>query len=148
MIQFIVGLSALHSLISNTSFGIQEAIAPYSLRKILLSNTSWTQKLIKQMRKARDSRIKMSKQFDYLKYPRMLYIVKEHAYLYTKLGVTVGFGSLSSINNSHETLGCESLLLSRVRLIEDGTLRLCHTAGYRLSDHESTPQFLKWPFKS
>ena len=58
----------------------------------------------------------------------MVYIVEEHVYLYAKLGVTVGFGSSSSINSSNETLGCELLPLSRIRSIEDGALRFCHVA--------------------
>ena len=37
----------------------------------------------------RDSRIDMSKQFIYSKHPKMLYIIKEHAYIYAKLGVTI-----------------------------------------------------------
>ena len=40
--------------------------------------------------------------------------------------MTVGFGSSSSINGSDELLGCESLPLSCVCLIEDGALRFCH----------------------
>ena len=40
--------------------------------------------------------------------------------------VAIGFGSSSSINGSDETLGCESLSLSRVCLIEDGALKFFH----------------------
>ena len=58
----------------------------------------------------------------------MFYIVKEHVYLWAKLGVAIGFGSSSSINGSNRMLGCESLLLSSVRLIKDGALRFCHIA--------------------
>ena len=67
--------------------------------------------------------IEMSNQFDYSKYPRILYIVEEHAYLLAKLGVAIGFGSSCSINGSDEMLGCELLPLSCVRSIEDGVLR-------------------------
>ena len=56
----------------------------------------------------------MSKHFDSSKHPRMNYIVKEHVYLYDKLGVAIGFGSSSSINGLDETLGCESLSLSHI----------------------------------
>ena len=48
---------------------------------ISLSNTPWTQKLIYKQRKARDLRIEMFKQFDYLKHPKLLYIVEEHVNL-------------------------------------------------------------------
>ena len=46
----------------------------------------------------------MSKQLEYLKHPIMLYIVKEHAYIYAKLGVAIGFGVSSLINGSDERL--------------------------------------------
>ena len=81
----------------------------------------------------------MVKLFDYLKHPIMLYIIKEHAYLYVKLGVTIGFGSTSSINGSDETLGCKSLLLSRVYLIKDGALRFFSCRTYRRSSKRSCP---------
>ena len=68
----------------------------------------------------------MSKQFDSLKHPRMVYIVKENAYIYLKLGVTIRFGVPSSINNFDEMLGCESLHLIHVYSIKDGTLRFRH----------------------
>ena len=42
--------------------------------------------------------------------------------------MVVGFGCSSSINGSDEILGCESLQLSRVHLIEDGVLIFCHIA--------------------
>ena len=48
----------------------------------------------------------MSKQFDNSKHPRIFYIVEEYVYLYADLGVTVRFGSSSSINGSNEMLGC------------------------------------------
>ena len=68
----------------------------------------------------------MSRQFDYLKNSRMIYIVEEHLNLYAKLGVAVGFDSSSSINGSDEMLQCESLLLSRIRLIRDEAPRFRH----------------------
>ena len=40
--------------------------------------------------------------------------------------MVVRFGSSSSINDSDETLRCELLPLSRVRLIEDGVLKFFH----------------------
>ena len=64
----------------------------------------------------------MFKHFDYLKHQRMVYIIKEHAYIQAKLGVAIGFGSSSLINNLDEILGYESLPSSRVHSIEDGAL--------------------------
>ena len=49
--------------------------------------------------------IEMNKQFDSSKHPRMLYIVKKYVYLQADLGVVVGFGCLSSTNDSDEALG-------------------------------------------
>ena len=51
----------------------------------------------------------------YLKHPRMVYIIKEHVNLYKNLGVTIGFGSSSSINGLNEMLRCESLPLGHRR---------------------------------
>ena len=41
-------------------------------------------------KKARDSRIDMSRHFDSSKHPRMLYIVEKHVNLYGDLGITFG----------------------------------------------------------
>ena len=40
--------------------------------------------------------------------------------------MTTGSGSSSSINDSDETLGCESLPLSRIHLVKDGVLKFFH----------------------
>ena len=42
--------------------------------------------------------------------------------------MAIEFGCSSSINGSNEMLGCDSLSLSCVCLIEDGVLRFCHVA--------------------
>ena len=42
--------------------------------------------------------------------------------------MAVGFGISSSINDTDEMLGCESLPLSHVCSIEDGALIFCHIA--------------------
>ena len=54
--------------------------------------------------------------------------MEEYAYIATKLGVAIGLRISSSINGYDETLGCKSLCLSCVCLIEDGALRFCHVA--------------------
>ena len=74
-------------------------------------------------KKTRNSRIEMSKQFDSWNHLRMVYMIEEHVNLKRNLGLAIRFGSLSSINGSHETLGCESLPLSHIRSIEDGALK-------------------------
>ena len=63
----------------------------------------------------------MSRKFDWSKNQRMMYNVKEHLNLYGKLGVTVGSRFNSSINDTDETLGFESLRLSRFCWIRDGS---------------------------
>ena len=45
----------------------------------------------------------------------------------------VRFGSSPSINSSNEIFGCESLPLSSVCLIEDGTFRFFHIVRERAS---------------
>ena len=72
--------------------------------------------------------IEMYKQFDYCKHLLMVYIIEVHVNFYAKLGAAVGFDSLSSINFSYETLGCESLPLSSVHSIGDKVLRFFHVA--------------------
>ena len=78
----------------------------------------------------------MSRQFNYMKTLRMIYIVKEHLNLWEKLSMVVGFDSLSSINGSNETLGYESLPLSRVHSIGDEAPTLCHVACKEESSRE------------
>ena len=46
MIQLITGSKVFHSPILKTIVGIQEAISPYSLHEISLSNTTWMRKLV------------------------------------------------------------------------------------------------------
>ena len=68
----------------------------------------------------------MSKHFDYSKHSRIYFMSKNMHINRQNLGVAVGFGSSCSINGSDETLGCESLWLSRVRSIKDRALRFDH----------------------
>ena len=68
----------------------------------------------------------VSRQSDYSKTSKNIFFVEEHSYKYANLGVTIGFSVSSLINGSNETLGYESLRLSRVLSIEDKLLRFCH----------------------
>ena len=56
----------------------------------------------------------MSKQLDYSKYGRMLYIIEDYAYILVKLPMAVRFSVPSSVNGSDEMLGSESLRLSHL----------------------------------
>ena len=58
----------------------------------------------------------------------MIYIVEEQLNLKAKLGVAIGFHSLSSIKSSDEILGCKLLSLHYIRLIGDEAPRLRHVA--------------------
>ena len=75
---------------------------------------------------AGDSRDLVSRYFDYSENPRMIYNVEEHLDLLGNLGVTVGSRFNSSINDSDETPGFESLRLSFIRWILDKPLRFFH----------------------
>ena len=74
-------------------------------------------------------------------------MIEEHMYLLAKLGVAVGLGSSSSINDSDERLECESLPLSHIRSIKDEALRICHIAreeeASRNSSLEIVPHHLR-----
>ena len=63
------------------------------------------------MNKARDLRIEMSKQFDYSKHPRMLFLSKNKGINRLHLSVTFQFASSSSINGLDVTKECESMSL-------------------------------------
>ena len=76
----------------------------------------------------RDLRIVVSRQFVYSKTSKDTFFVEEHLHKLANLGVTVGFVISPSINGFDEILGCESLRISRVRLIEDEPLRFRHIA--------------------
>ena len=70
----------------------------------------------------------MSKQFDSSNHLRIHFPSKKMHIKRQNLGVVVGFVSSSSINGLDEMLGCESLSLSHVCLIEDVVLRFCRVA--------------------
>ena len=81
MIQLIAGSRALHSAILKMSFGIQEIFFSLFSPQNLTFKYSLDTEINQEDEEARDSRIEMSKQYDYLKYPRMLDIIEEHVYL-------------------------------------------------------------------
>ena len=65
----------------------------------------------------------MSKQFNYLNFPGMLYNVEEHLYLLSELDVTVRLSIKSLINGSDKMHNCESLRLSLGHWISGGSSR-------------------------
>ena len=60
---------------------VQDVISPYSLDQILISNTPQTQKLVKKLKKSKDSQIVVSRQFDLLKNPRDVLRREDHSNL-------------------------------------------------------------------
>ena len=138
LIQFLVGSKAFHSRIQKQLLAFKSRFLP------ILSMKSHFQKFCgpKKWLKARDSRILVSRQFDYSKNPKIIYKVEEHLNLYGKLGVTIGSSFNSSINGFDETQRCESLRLSHGRWIGDGPLRSCHV-GCEEKTHQ-TPSIWSW----
>ena len=65
MIQLIDGCMAIHYAILKMKIGIQDVISPYSLNQFLISNAPRTRKRVKKAKKSKDSRIVVSRQFDF-----------------------------------------------------------------------------------
>ena len=61
--------------------GIQDVISPNSLDQFLISNTPWTRKRVKKLKKSKDSQIVVSRQFDFLENPRVDFSREEHSNL-------------------------------------------------------------------
>ena len=58
--------------------GVQDVISSYSLDQILISNTPRTRKWVRKLKKSKDSQILVSRQFDLLKHPRVVFCREEH----------------------------------------------------------------------
>ena len=56
---------AIHFAISKTNIGVQDVISPYSLDQFLISSSPRTRKHVKKAKKSIDSRILVSRQFDF-----------------------------------------------------------------------------------
>ena len=65
---------AIHSTISKKKIGVQDVISPYSFNQILISNTPEMQKHVKKLKKSKDSQIVVSRQFDLLENPRVVFL--------------------------------------------------------------------------
>ena len=57
---------------------IQDVISPSSFDKILISNTPWTWKRVKKLKKSKDSQIVVCGQFNMLKNLRIIFRRKDH----------------------------------------------------------------------
>ena len=69
---------------------IQDVISPYSLNQILISSTHRTQKRVNKLKNSKDSQIVVSRQFDLLENPRVIFHREEHSNLFRALDVIVG----------------------------------------------------------
>ena len=56
---------AIQCAILKTKIRIQDVISPYSLDQFLISNAPWTRKHVNKAKKSNDSRIVVSRQFDF-----------------------------------------------------------------------------------
>ena len=56
---------AIHYAISKTKIGIHDVISPYSLDQFLISNAHRTRKRVKKAKKSNDSRIVVSRLFNF-----------------------------------------------------------------------------------
>ena len=81
MIKLIVGFMEIHFSNFKDEDGIQDVISPYSLDQILISNTARMQKRVKKLKKSKDSHIVVSRQFDLLENPIIVFRRKEHSNL-------------------------------------------------------------------
>ena len=77
MIQLIFGFKAFHFAISKMKFGIQDVISYDSFDQFLIS-TPWTRKWAEKMQNSKDSQIVVSRQFNLLENPRMVFRREEH----------------------------------------------------------------------
>ena len=81
MIQLIAGFMAFHSTISKTKICVRDVISLDSFDQILISCTLRTQKWVRKLKKSKDSQIVLSRQFDLIENPRMVFRREEHSNL-------------------------------------------------------------------
>ena len=81
---------AIHSAISKTKIDIQDVISPYSLDQFLLSNTPQMRKHVKKVKKSKESRIVVSRQFDFTQKSKGTFPLRRTIGFIEELGVTVG----------------------------------------------------------
>ena len=81
--------------------GIEDVISPYSLDQFLISNTPRTRKHVKQVKKSNDSRIVVSRQFDFTQKSKGVFSVAKN---------------IEFIEVKRRTIGCNCSSRSTVRI--------------------------------
>ena len=89
---------AIHSAISKMKIGIQDVICPYSLDQILISSTPRTRKRVKKAMKSNDSRIVVSRQFDFTRKSKGKFFVAKNIRFYRRIGRNRRINGLIAIN--------------------------------------------------
>ena len=105
-------------------------ISPYSLNQFLISSTPSTRKRVKKAKKSKESRIVVSRQFDFTRKSKDNISVAKNIEFIEELGVTVGSNGLITINGPDEASLGESVRLSRERPIGDGASTVSHIARF------------------
>ena len=90
---------AIYSAISKAKIGIQDVISPYSLNQFLISNTPRMQKHVNKVKKSKDSRIVVSRQFDFTRKSKVNVSVAKNIKFIEELGITVRSNGLIAIND-------------------------------------------------
>ena len=98
MIQLIAGCIAIHSAISKTNIRIQDVISPYSLNQFLISNAPRTRKRVKNANKSNDSRIMVSRHFDFTQKSKGEFPFAKNSSIYKRIGRNCRINGLIAIN--------------------------------------------------
>ena len=102
---------------------VQDVISPRSLDQISISSTPWTRKRVKNARKSNDTRIVVSRQFNYIENSRAVFYVEEQFNLKGNLGLTIDLMDSSRSTVAMKRMLIETVRLSRIRSITNGGLR-------------------------
>ena len=142
MIQLIAGCMAIHSAISKTKIGIQDVISPYSLAQFLISNAPPMRKRVKKANKSYDSRIVVSRQFDFTKKFKGKFSSWRTFSFIKYFGRNRRIKGLIAINGWDASSIVESTWLSHICSIASKGLICVHVARRR----EASIQFVRWIF--
>ena len=133
---------AIHSAISKTKVRIQDVSSPYSLDQFLISSTPQTRKCVKKAKKSNDSRIVMSRQFDFTRKSKGKFLSRRTYSFIEYFGRNRRINGLIAINDTDDMSIDESTRLSRIRSITNEGLRCVHVVRRR----EASIQFVRWIF--
>ena len=142
MIQLIAGCMANHSTIFEDEDGAQDVISPYSLNQFSISNTPWTVKRVKIAKKSNDSRIVVSRQFDFTwKSKGKVSVAKNIEFIEEKRRNRRINGRIATNGQDCASFG-ESMRLSCECPIGDGASTVSHIARVKRCVDSSHPLYL------